>query len=130
MAHFDDYPVISTRANGDRLIGIAEISAEDLYRAGTPPVHGLAARPAPSVRVARVRIGDRLAIQRQDDHWVAQDATGELGRLRWRASDDGRAHAATGALIALPTEGVLHVQRLVVDVDGRVKDFGGYVEPS
>lgn len=130
MAHFDDYPVISTRANGDRLVGIAETSAEDLYRAGTPPVHGLAARPAPSVRVGEVRIGDRLAIRRHDDHWVAQDAIGELGRLRWRASDDGRAHAVTGTLIALPTEGVLHVQRLVVDVDGCVKDFGGYVEPS
>lgn len=39
------YPLISTRKNGDRLIGYANTeAAEDLYAAGTPPVHGLSTK--------------------------------------------------------------------------------------
>jgi hypothetical protein len=53
-------PVISTRANGDRLVGQRGPFAEQLYAAGTPPMHGLASTPRPAERVSRVRIGDRL----------------------------------------------------------------------
>ena len=79
-----EYPLISTRKNGDRLIGYANTeAAEDLYAAGTPPVHGLSAKGVRSNRVAGVRIGQQLTIERRDDHWFVSDAHGELGDLRW-----------------------------------------------
>jgi hypothetical protein len=61
---------------------------------------------------------------------VVRDEIGELGRLTWRAGDDGKAHAVTGAVIRLPRPGALHVQRLLIDSTGRVKDLGGYVQPD
>lgn len=116
--HSGGYPVISERGNGDRLIGIAGPLAQDLYDAGTPPVHGFAAKPAPSPRVAGVRIGDRLRVERRGNRWVASDAEGQLGILRWRPSDDGRRHAVTGKPVRLPQVGTLHVQRLVITFEG------------
>jgi hypothetical protein len=124
------YPVISERGNGDRLIGIAGPLAQDLYDAGTPPVHGLARKPVPSPRVAAVSIGDRLRVERIADQWVVSDAAGPLGNLRWLPSQDGKHHAVTGKVIRLPRSGTLHVQRLVIDQRGTVKDIGGYVIPD
>lgn len=126
----DDLPVISTRTNGDRLVGYAGPFAENLYAAGTPPVHGLASKPPPSDRVADVRVGAQHRVRREDDRWLVEDDEGVLGVLRWRAADDGRRHATTGATIRLPADGVLHVERLVLSPDGVVKDVGGYVEPA
>lgn len=124
------YPLISERKNGDRLVGIAGPLAQELYDRGTPPVHGIAAKPAPSPRVAEVRIGDRLRIERLGDQWVVSDADGRLGILRWRSSDHGRRHAVTGKEVRLPHAGTLHVQRLVLNAEGEVKDLGGYVQPD
>jgi hypothetical protein len=126
----EDQPVISERSNGDRLIGMAGPHAESLYDAGTPPVHGLAAKPPPSPRVAGVKIGDRLQVKRSGSRWTVSDEDGQLGLLRWSVSLDGKRHAVTGKLIHLPDSGTLHVQRLVVDRQGTVKDIGGCVEPS
>lgn len=122
--------VISTRKNGDRLIGETGPLAEDLYAAGTPPMHGLAAKHEASPRVARVKIGDTLRIERVADHWTVSDGAGELGWCRWQPTDDGRVHAVTGLVMRFPSSGILHVQRLVVDRSGTVKDIGGYVEPD
>jgi hypothetical protein len=36
----------------------------------------------------------------------------------------------TGQVVRLPQDGTLHMQRLVVDQGGTVKDIGGYVEPD
>jgi hypothetical protein len=121
---------LSRRANGDRLIGIAGPFAEELYGAGTPPVHGLAARAGIAPWIADIVIGDRLRVQRLGNNWEVTDERGRLGLLRWRPSDDGRRHAVTGVTITLPASGTLYVQRLVVDQDDRVKDIGGYVEPD
>ncbi|MEU8170698.1 hypothetical protein AB0B97_29785 [Micromonospora sp. NPDC049004] len=128
--HIEQYPVISQRANGDRLIGIAGPLAQDLYDRDTPPVHGLAMKPAPLPRVADVRIGDRLRVERVGDQWTVSDGDGQLGILRWRRADDGKRHAVTGKVVRLPQAGMLHVQRLVIDQAGTVKDIGGYVEPD
>ncbi|GAA1382286.1 hypothetical protein [Catellatospora chokoriensis] len=125
-----EYPELSRRANGDRLIGVAGPLAEEMYAAGTPPVHGLAAKPTPAAWITDVRIGDRLRIRHVDGRWVVYGDAGELGHLRWHPSDDGRLHATTGSLVTLPRSGVLHVQRLVVDKMGTVKDLGGYVQPD
>ncbi|GIG92382.1 hypothetical protein [Plantactinospora endophytica] len=130
MSEHDSQPVISERKNGDRLIGIAGPLAQDLYDQGTPPVHGLASKPVPSPRVADVRIGDRLRVERVGDQWTVRDREGQLGILRWRRADDGRRHAVTGKVVRLPHAGTLHVQRLVIDPQGAVKDIGGYVEPE
>lgn len=75
------FPVISRRANGDRLIGHSGPFAHDLYRAGTPPAHGLDSRGPRSDRIAQVRIGDRLTVDHEGDRWVVRDSTGELGWL-------------------------------------------------
>lgn len=124
------YPVISERANGDRLIGIAGPLAQELYNAGTPPMHGLAAKHPRSPRVADVRIGDRLRVERARDQWTVSDTHGQLGVLRWGPKDAGRRNALTGKVIRLPRSGTLYVQRLVIDERGTVKDIGGYVEPD
>lgn len=121
--------MISRRANGDRLIGHSGPFAHDLYRAGTPPAHGLDSRGPRSDRIAQVRIGDRLTVDHEGDRWVVRDSTGELGWLRWRAADDGRRHAQTGVVIHLPKRGVLLVERLVVNNDGQVVDVAGTVHP-
>lgn len=121
---------ISRRSNGDRVVGIVGPKAHELYEAGTPPMWGFAAKPVPSQRVADLKVGDRLRVERQGNRWVVTDAEGELGLLRWLPSDDGRRHAVTGAVIHLPAAGTLHVRQVVIDPSGRVKDIGGYVEPD
>lgn len=126
----DAYPVISTRKNGDRLVGIAGPLAQDLYDTDRPPMHGLAKKPAPSPRLAHVRIGDRLRVERVEGRWFLYDCEGQLGKLRWQPGQDGKTHAATGRTIRLPAAGTLHVQRLVVGPNGVVKDVAGYVEPD
>ena len=123
-----EFPEISHRPNGDRLIGFADLLAERLYAAGTPPVHGLSDKAG---WIADVTIGDRLQVQRIGDRWEITDARGRLlGFLRWRPTDDGRRHATTGVVVRLPASGTLHVRRLVVDSTGKVRDIGGYVEPA
>jgi len=124
------YAVISERRDGERLIGDAGPFAEDLYAAGTPPVHGLTRPSGISVRVAQVRIGDRLTVERHDRAWVVSDAAGVLGRLRWRPGDDGRVDARTGATIRYPATGVLHVERVVLSAEHDVVDVGGTVYPG
>jgi len=42
-----EYPVLSTRKNGDRLLGYTGPFGEDLYAAGTPPVWGLSTKDTP-----------------------------------------------------------------------------------
>jgi hypothetical protein len=112
------------------LIGIAGPLADVLYSAGTPPVWGLAKNPAPSPRVSAVRIGDRLRVERESTRWIVRDSEGHLGTLRWLPGDDGKPVVSTGVPIRYPLRGVLHVQRLVIDPDGLIKDIGGYVEPG
>lgn len=103
-----EYPLISTRKNGDRLIGYANTEdAEALYAAGTPPVHGLSAKGVRSERVANVRIGQHLTIERRGDHWFAADAHGTLGALRWSHTDEGRPYAVTGKPIRFPDAATL-----------------------
>jgi hypothetical protein len=100
----------SERRNGDRLIGIAGPLAQELYEAGTPPVHGLAKKPAPSPHVATVKIGNRLRVERVGDRWMVSNGGEVLGNLRWLPSEDGKRHAVTGKLIQLPSVGTLHVE--------------------
>jgi hypothetical protein len=126
----ETYPVIAELRNGDRVIGIERTLARELYDAGTPPVHVLARKPPPSNRVADVRIGDRLRVERVGNVWVVSDASGELGALRWRPSDDGKKHATTGRLVRLPQTGTLHVQQVLIDQQGTVKDIRCYVQPN
>lgn len=124
-------PVISTRKNGDRLLGYTSARAQELYSAGTPPVHGLAAKPAPSAeRVAELAIGDRLRVELLEDRWQVSDAAGPIGVLRWLPSLSGKRHAVTGDRVRLPERGWLIVERVLVSPDGVVKDVGGYVEPD
>jgi hypothetical protein len=101
----DEIGTISTRKNGDRLIGRRGPLAEELYAVGTPPVQSLAAKPAPSERVALVRFGDRLRVERVGAKWQVSDDAGVLGLLRWSATLDGKAHAATGKRVSLPERG-------------------------
>jgi hypothetical protein len=129
----DSYPVISVREKtGDRLVGERGRLAEELYAAGTPPMHGFAAKRPVAARVSRVRIGDELRVERRGDEWVALDDEGVVGHLRWTAAMDGEpvSYAETqGPWIRLPARGVLLVRRLVLGVDGMVEDVGGEVTP-
>ncbi len=119
------YPIISIRKNGDRLIGYANtVSAEDLYAAATPPVHGVA-KGTGGARVAAVRIGDLLRIDRRGDHWFVSDDAGALGRLNWSRADEGRPYALAGKPIHFPDSAILEVRRLVVNTDGQVVNFAG-----
>lgn len=126
----DAYPVMSVRKDGSRMVGTAGPFAEDLYLAGTPPMHGLALRHDKSPRVALVRIGDRLKVERDDKRWLCRDQRGVLGVLRWRPGDDGRPDARNGHIIRLPKLGTLTVERLVISSEGEVIDFGGTVVPD
>lgn len=123
------YPVLSIRANGDRVVGERGPLAQELYAAGSPPMHGLSANAAVIERIARVRVGDELRVERRGNRWVALDDDEVLGQLRWLPGYDGKVHPVTGLPIRLPTAGVLHVRRLVLDPDGIVKDIGGEVTP-
>ncbi|WP_420123726.1 hypothetical protein [Nakamurella sp.] len=119
------YPVISTRNNGDHLIGYPNTEpAEFLYAKHTPPVHGLA-KGSGNPLVADVRIGDRLAIHRHGDHWLVSGPSGPLGRLRWSVADQGRRHAVSGEVIHFPDTATLEVKRLVINPSGQVVDFAG-----
>lgn len=124
------YPVISRRSRGELFVGEAGPFAEDLYAAGTPPAHGLARPQGISSRVADVRIGDRLTVDRHEKAWVVSDSRGVLGRLRWRPGDDGRIHAQTGTVINLPARGTLVVERVVISAEGEVVDIAGTVYPG
>ena len=96
-------------------------------------MYGFAARRPISPRVARMRIGDELRVERQGDEWVALDDEGVIGHLRWRASSEGKpvVYGQTdGPLIRLPARGILRVRRLVLDALGEVKDIGGDVAPG
>ena len=122
------YPLISTRKNGDRLIGYRNTeAAQDLHAAGLPPVHGLSSKAVRSNRVAAVRIGDSLAIERRGKHWFVSDAHGTLGALRWNEADEGRVHAVTGKTMHFPDTATLRVKRLAISADGYVVDFAGMV---
>jgi hypothetical protein len=123
------YPVISTRKDGDRLIGERGPFAVELYAAGTPPMHGFAARRPVAARVSRLRIGNELQVERRGDEWVALDGEGVVGHLRWLAVDDGRPDV-NGMVIRYPARGALRVRRLVIDPEGTVKDVGGEVTPT
>jgi len=122
--------VISKGVKSTKVIGEMGALAQDLYAAGTPPLHGLAVKHERSPRVAKVKIGDKLCVERVGDHWVVSDANGELGWCRWLPSDDGKVHAVTGVVTHLPSSGTLHVERLRVDPSGKVIDFSGYVVPD
>jgi hypothetical protein len=124
-----NHPEISRRSNGDRLVGDAGPFAEDLYRAGTPPMHGFAAKHSIAPRVADIRIGDKLIVERQGKTWVALDDEGVVGHLRWSPGDDGRT-APDGTVLRFSATGTLHVRRLLIGPDGAVKDIGGDVSPS
>lgn len=120
------YPLISTRKNGDRLIGYRNTeAAQDLHATGLPPVHGLSRQAMRSNRVAAVRIGDLLAIERRGQHWVVSDSHGELGVLRWSHTDEGKTYVATGKPMHFPDIATLRVKRLIIDKHGIVVDFAG-----
>ena len=121
-------PLISVRDNGDRVVGYRmPPSTEDLYAAGTPPVSQLTARPALSMRVAFVRVGDQLRVAQAARHWVVSDHEGALGWLTWRAALNGQAHPVSRRVIRLPATGTLHVRTLLLSPHGDIKNIGGYV---
>ncbi|MGW4393839.1 hypothetical protein ACWEHA_01015 [Amycolatopsis nivea] len=124
------FPEISRRKNGDSLTGIAGPLASDLYTAGTPPVHGLAKKPPLSPLIAKVKIGDMLQVERRGDRWAVYNVHELLGNQRWLPGDDGKLNVITGTPIRFPLRGELHVQRILVDPQGTVRDIAGYVEPS
>ena len=120
---------MSVRRNGDRRYGAFDLSSADLHRAGTPPVCGLSTEAVKSQRIAGVRPGDELTVERDFDHWVVSDERGYLGTLLWFAADDGKNYSVNGAVIRLPARGTLHVKTIVTNRDGCVIDFGGVVFP-
>jgi hypothetical protein len=124
------YPEISIRSKtGDRLVGERGPLAVELYAAGTPPMHGFAAKRPVAARVSQLRIGDELLVERRGDEWVALDNEGAVGTLRWRASQDGKPDV-DGLVLRFPARGMLRVRRLVLGPDGVVKDVGGEVTPA
>lgn len=135
--HRSKYPVISRRSGtastGVRLVGPdAEVFAEDRYRAGTPPVHGLDHKLPTSPRVSEVDVGDKLGVRLVDGRWQVFASDGHcLGTLKWRMGDQDKIDARTGAVIHYHELGTLHVTKLLIKGrEDEVIDFGGYVTPS
>jgi hypothetical protein len=91
-------------------------------------MHGFAAKRPVADRVAQLRIGDQVHVERRGDEWVAVDDEGVLGHLRWQAAYDGRPDV-NGMMIHFPAHGILRIRRLVLDAEGDVKDVGGEVVP-
>lgn len=106
------------------------VRAEDRWRAGTPPVHGLAKQSHKAPEIAEVRAGQLLRVERVEKQWFVYNADGlTLGALRWRLIDSGKLDRRLGAPMVYPDRGVLHVTRLL-QANGVVVDFGGYVDPE
>lgn len=104
------------------------VLAEDRWKAGTPPVHGLAKQGERSQEVAEVRTGQELRVELAGRHWLVLNPNGTvLGRLRWRAADNGKVDARNGTTLRYPEKATLHVTRLRRE-GGAVVDFGGYVK--
>ena len=74
----------------DHWVGERGPLAEEFYAAGTPLMHGSAAKRPIAARVAQVRIGDELRVERRADEWVAMDDEGAVGTMRWQAVYDGK----------------------------------------
>lgn len=107
-----------------------DVLAEDRWKAGTPPVHGLAKQGEKYPEVANVRTGQELRVELVGKRWLVSDAEGiVLGQLRWRPGDNGKVDPRFGTPIHYPQKGVLHVTRLRKE-GGKVRDFGGYVTPE
>lgn len=103
--------------------------AEKLYARGTPPMWGLSAKSKVESEVRQVRIGDKLAVSRQGDQWLVFRGDVLLGACRWRAADNGREDPQRRFKIVYPEQGELEVTQ-VLELAGRVVDFGGVVSPS
>lgn len=131
MCEWRDLPLISERDGGLEVRGERGPFADDVYASGLIPVWGLNLRTVTPGSLVGVRFGDRFRVQRDGRKWVvvgSDDAP--VGVLKWRAGDSGKPHPRVDAMIVYPEEGVLEVQRAVLDRRGRVVDIAGTVTPS
>jgi len=110
------------------MFGFASGYAGDLMAAGTPVVSILRRSSVTSV-VSLVDVGDELDVIWLGDRWVARRNGMDVGTLTWNAKERGNPDPRTGAPLWMLDDGVLHVERVVVDEDDIVVNLAGYVTP-
>lgn len=112
------YPCVGgPHSNGDQVFGYYEGYAADLRAAGTPTVSSLR-RNTITDAIQDVRIGDKLQLKNVNKSLVVSKLGREVGRLTWNDHE----HRFDG--------GVLEVQRVFIDVDGKVANCGGKALPA
>jgi hypothetical protein len=115
--------------NGDRIYGFASGRAAELMAAGTPMVSSLLGSSI-TAAIQDVDVGDILDVTFEGDRWVVKRASVEIGKLTWSAKRRGQPDPASGALLWMVDDGLLHVERVTVNTSGRVADIGGVVTPT
>lgn len=124
-----NYPQLgSTHKNGDRMYGFASAFASDLMAAGTPAVSSLL-KSSVTPEIQRVDIGDELDVIFLGDLWMVRKAGEDVGRLTWVARRRGSPDPRNGTTQWNLEDGVLHVERVTVNLNDEVVDIGGYVTP-
>lgn len=116
--------------NGDRMFGIANLSARTLAERGTPQASSLY-RSTVTELVRAVRVGDALRVEWDGAHWWASSPAGLVGRLGWYQGLRTATAYAPGEESPYDFDaGTLHVQSVTVDTAGAVVNCGGYVVPD
>jgi hypothetical protein len=119
----------SVHKDGRRWVGVDDPQLSDeLYRAGTPPMHRLDQRTVTSL-VSDVRVGDVLSISFDGVYWWAASETGTIGRLTWFLSAE-RQRDWLDYKILFPRSGSARISRLLVTSTFEVVNCGGVVLPS
>lgn len=121
-------PALRTTRTGGRKVGDYGPLSEDRWNDGTPPMHGFKAGTTTD-RVRDIDLGDRIRIERREQHWYATSPEGDYGQLRWRAGDSP-VMTKSGLAVHLPASGTLEVSWVEVSAADEVIDVGGVVYPD
>lgn len=116
--------------NGDRMFGVAGLSARTMAERGTPQASSLY-QSTVTEHVGSVRVGDALRVEWDGAHWWASSPAGVVGRLGWyKGLRTATAYAPGDESPHDFDAGTLHVQSVTVDTAGAVVDCGSFVVPD
>ena len=127
----DGHPQLgSVHKNGDRRYGIIGLYASVLASRGTPMLSSLY-HSTVTEQIRSVRVGDKLRVQWDGDHWWALSPRGRVGRPSWPKGLRTRTGSTPKSRRPYDFDnGTLHVQEVTLDTAGDVVDCGGYVIPD
>lgn len=116
-------------SDGGKKVGDYGPLTETRWAAGTPPMHGFKTGTTTAL-VSTIDLGDELRVERREQHWFVTSPRGDYGRLKWAASDQGKAATKAGAVVRYPDVGRLVTTWLEISPGGDVINAGGIVHPQ